>query len=196
MDKINFTMQKLLTKNILLAVMLLFLIMLTRASHELTSLNLPDASLAIFIAAGIFLKHRKFLFLFVALIVSVDVYMININNMTHINFETSYLGHIFTYILTWELGRKFLSGDKSLKAKLFFPIAFFAIASSYTISFSSHYFLSGWISNPNFYDGLIYLGSYFNPFFIPNAAYVGILFIAFNIIQQLPKLTASPNKIN
>ena len=62
MDKINFTMQKLLTKNILLAVMLLFLIMLTRASHELTSLNLPDASLAIFIAAGIFLKLRKFLF--------------------------------------------------------------------------------------------------------------------------------------
>ena len=196
MDKINFTMQKLLTKNILLAVMLLFLIMLTRASHELTSLNLPDASLAIFIAAGIFLKHRKFLFLFVALIVSVDVYMININNMTHINFETSYLGHIFTYILTWELGRKFLSGDKSLKAKLFFSIAFLAIASSYIISFSSHYFLSGWISNPNFYDGLSYLGSYFNSFFIPNAVYVGILYVAFKIIQQLPKLTTSTNKIN
>ena len=174
---------------------LLFLTLLTRASHELTSFSLPDASLAIFIAAGIFLKQRKWLLVFIASIVSLDWYIVNINNMTHINFETSYLGHIFTYILTWELSRKFLSDDKFLKAKLFFPTAFIAIVSSYIISFSSHYFLSGWESNPNFYDGLIYLGSYFNPFFIPNAAYVGILFIVFKIIQQLPKLTASPNKI-
>ena len=194
MDKINFTMQKLLTKNILLAVMLFFLIMLTRASHELTSLNLPDASLAIFIAAGIFLKHRKFLFLFVALIVSVDVYMININNMTHINFETSYLGHVFTYIFTWELGRKLLSGAKSLKAKLFFPIAFIAIVLSYIISFSSHYFLSGWVSHPNFYDGLSYLGSYFNSFFIPNAVYVAVLYIVFKITYKISKSSLFSNR--
>ena len=189
-------MQTLLKKNILLALILLFLTLLTRASHELTSFSLPDASLAIFITAGIFLKQRKWLIVFVASIVSLDWYIININNMTHINFETSYLGHVFTYIMTWELSRKFLSNGKFLEAKLFFPIAFIAIVSSYIISFSSHYFLSGWISDPNFYDGLSYLGSYFNSFFIPNAVYVGILYVAFKIIQQLPKLTTSTNKIN
>ena len=52
-------MQTLLKKNILLALILLFLTLLTRASHELTSFSLPDASLAIFIAAGIFLKAKK-----------------------------------------------------------------------------------------------------------------------------------------
>ena len=46
-------MQTLLKQNILLAFILLFLTLLTRASHELTSFSLPDASLAIFIAAGI-----------------------------------------------------------------------------------------------------------------------------------------------
>ena len=189
-------MQKLLKQNILLALILLFLTLLTRASHELTSFSLPDASLAIFIAAGIFLKQRKWLIVFIASIVSLDWYIVNINNMTHINFETSYLGHIFTYILTWELSRKFLPDDKFLKAKLFFPTAFIAIVSSYIISFSSHYFLSSWESNPNFYGGLSYLGSYFNSFFIPNAVYVGILYVAFKIIQQLPKLTTSTNKIN
>ena len=116
-------MQTLLKKNILLALILLFLTLLTRASHELTSFSLPDASLAIFIAAGIFLKQRKWLIVFIASIVSLDWYIVNINNMTHINFETSYLGHIFTYILTWELSRKFLSDGKFLKAKLFFPCA-------------------------------------------------------------------------
>jgi len=187
MSKINFTVQEVPAKKILLALILLFLIMLTRASHELTSLNLPDASLAIFIAAGIFLKQRKFLLLFVALIVSIDAYIIN---MTHINFETSYLGHIFTYIFTWELGRKFLSGAKSLKAKLFFPIAFFAIASSYIISFSSHYFLSGWISNPNFYGGLTFLINNFNAFFVPNAVYFGLLYAILKVIHKIPKLSA------
>ena len=54
-------MQTLLKKNILLALILLFLTLLTRASHELTSFSLPDASLAIFIDAGIFLKQRKWL---------------------------------------------------------------------------------------------------------------------------------------
>ena len=187
MNKINFTIQEVPAKKILLALILLFLIMLTRASHELTSLNLPDASLAIFIAAGILLKQRKFLLLFVALIVSIDAYIININNMTHINFETSYLGHIFTYILPWELGRKFLSGDKSLKAKLFFPVAFFTIIASYTISFASHYFLSGWISSPNFYGVLSFLANNFNSFFVPNAVYFGVLYALFKIIHKIPK---------
>jgi len=183
-------MEKILKKNILLALILLFLTLLTRASHELTSFSLPDASLAIFIAAGIFLKQRKFLFLFVALIVSIDTYIININNMIHINFETSYFGHIFTYILTWELGRKFLSGDKSLKVKLFFPIAFFAILTSYIISFSSHYFLSGWVSSPNIYDGFRFLANNFNSFFIPNAVYFGFLYVIFKIIHKMPKFSA------
>jgi hypothetical protein len=188
MNKIDF--QKFLTINVLLALVLLFLIMLTRASHELTSFNLPDASLAIFIAAGILLKQRKFLFLFVALIVSIDAYIININNMTHINFETSYMGHIFTYILTWELGRKFLSGNKALKAKLFLPVAFLAILVSYIISFSSHYFLSGWISSPNFYGGLSFLANNFNSFFLPNVVYFGILYTIFKIINKIPKFSA------
>ena len=187
MNKTDF--QKFLTPNVLLALVLLFLIMLTRASHELTSLNLPDASLAIFIAAGILLKKRKFLFLFVALIVSIDAYIININNMSHINFETSYMGHIFTYILTWELGRKFLSGNKVLKAKLFLPVAFLAILVSYIISFSSHYFLSGWISSPNFYGGLSFLANNFNSFFLPNAVYFGILYTIFKIINKIPKFS-------
>ena len=181
-------MEKILKKNILLALILLFLTLLTRASHELTSFSLPDASLAIFIAAGIFLKQRKWLIVFIASIVSLDWYIVNINNMTHINFETSYLGHIFTYILTWELSRKFLSDDKFLKAKLFFPIAFIAIVSSYIISFSSHYFLSGWQSNPNFYDGLNFLGNYFNSFFIPNAVYVCVLYVIFKITHEVSKL--------
>ncbi len=181
-------MQTLLKKNILLALILLFLTLLTRASHELTSFSLPDASLAIFIAAGIFLKQRKWLIVFVASIVSLDWYIINVNNMTHINFEISYLGHIFTYIMTWELGRKFLSDSQFLKAKIFFPISLSAILLSYIISFSSHYFLSGWISNPNFYDGLNFLGSYFNSFFIPNAAYMFVLYFVFKIVNEVSKL--------
>ena len=188
-------MQTLLKKNILLALILLFLTLLTRASHELTSFSLPDASLAIFIAAGIFLKHRKWLILFIASIVSLDWYIININNMTHINFETSYLGHVFTYIMTWELSRKFLSNGKFLKAKIFFLVTFISLALSFIISFSSHYFLSGWISNPNIYEWVSFLGENFTSFLIPNLAYVGILYVTFIVIQRLPKITAL-GKIN
>ena len=187
-------MRPILKKNILLTLILLFLTLLTRASHELTSFSLPDASLAIFIAAGIFLKQRKWLLVFIASIVSLDWYIININNMTHINFEISYLGHIFTYFLIWEISRKYLSGNKFIKAKIFFPITFIAIISSYIISFSSHYFLSGWISNPNLYDGLSYLVSYFNSFFIPNAAYVVILYIIFKLSQKISESSLFNNR--
>ena len=114
--------------------------------------------------------------------------------MTHINFETSYLGHIFTYILTWELSRKFLSDGKFLEAKLFFPIAFIAIISSYIISYSSHYFLSGWVSHPNIFDGLSYLGNYFNSFFIPNAVYVAVLYIVFKITYKISKSSLFSNR--
>ena len=187
-------MKILLKKNILLALALLFIALLTRSSHELTSFSLPDASLAIFIAAGIFLKQRKGLLVFIASIGSLDWYIININNMTHINFEASYLGHVFTYILTWELSRKFLSDRKFLEAKLFFPIAFIAIVSSYIISFSSHYFLSGWVSNPNIFDGLSYLGTYFNSFFIPNVVYIAVLYIVFKITYKISKSSLFSNR--
>ena len=191
-----FIMQKILTKNILLALVFLILTLLTRASHELTAFSLPDASIAIFIAASIYLKQRKWLFLFLASIISIDAYIVNLNDMTHINFETSYLGHIFTYIITWELGRKFLSGNKFLKANLYFPIAILAIVLSYIISFSSYYFLSGWTSNPNIYDGLTFLRNYFNSFFIPNTVYVVILYVIFKINQKIPKLTVLNNTSN
>jgi len=186
-------MQILIKKNILLALILLFLTLLTRASHELTTFSLPDASLAICIAAGIFLKQRKWLLVFIASIVSLDWYIININNMTHINFEISYLGHIFTYIFTWELSKKFLSGYNFTKAKIFFPVSLLAMVFSYIISFSSHYFLSGWTSNPNFYNGLLFLGNYFNSFFVPNAIYIFILYIIFKVIQKFPKLMVFKN---
>jgi len=178
-------LNKSLASHLILSSIFVFLILVTRISHELTSFSLPDASLIIFLACGIFLKDFRWLLFFLSLLITIDTYVVYSENMVYINFASSYIGHIFTYILSWEVGRRFLTNNRVSNLNLFIPITLLVIASSYVISYTTHYFLSGWIVHPKFLGNLIFLKANIINYFISNVTYAIILFVNIKLIMRL-----------
>ena len=185
-------MQKnILTKEVKISIFLIFFIFLTRVSHELTLLSLPDASLIIFFAAGIFLKNIKWLLFFVSLIVGIDLYAINANNMLHINLTFSYWVYVTTYLMSWYAGKEILSGRPSLKALIYIPTILGVLVMAFIISYSSHYFLSGWINNPEFYGNLLFLKANLSSFLVPNLTYAIVLIFSVKVLGLIKQSKSS-----
>ena len=71
---------------------ILFLMLLTRGGHFLTSASLPDASFALFLIGGTLLKKPKwFAFLF-AFSFSIDLITLSMNSNYQIPINLGYLG--------------------------------------------------------------------------------------------------------
>ena len=189
-------MQKnILTKEVTLGIFLIFFILLTRVSHELTLLALPDASLIIFFAAGIFLKNIKWLLFFVCLIVGIDLYAINANNMLQINLTFSYWVYVTTYLLAWYAGKEILSGRPSLKTSIYIPTVLVVLLMAFIVSYSSHYFLSGWINNPEFYGNILFLKENLSSFLATNLTYAIALLVSVKALELI-KQSKSTKEFN
>ena len=186
LTKFNFGHFKMLfTNTFKIALVFIFLILLTRVSHELTLFSFPDASLIIFFAGGIFLKKIRWLMFFLAYIVCIDLYMINYSLLDKINLNIGYLLHLSIYPLCWIASKKLLSKKNNLNVTLFFSSIIFVIIMTYFISTSSYYFLSEWVHEPNISGSYIFLKANFLHYFIPNLIYG---FILFSIIQICKKI--------
>ncbi|MDC0183105.1 hypothetical protein OAJ43_03065 [Nitrosomonadales bacterium] len=175
----------LFTNTFKIALVFIFLILLTRVSHELTLFSFPDASLIIFFAGGMFLKKIRWLMFFLAYIVCIDLYMINYSLLDKINLNIGYLLHLSIYPLCWIVSKKLLSEKNNLNVTLFFSSIIFVIIMAYFISTSSYYFLSEWVHEPNIPGSYIFLKANFLHYIIPNLIYA---FILFSIIQICKKI--------
>jgi hypothetical protein len=106
-------------KQYLLLITLFFLMVITRDSHSLTSLNLPDATFAVFFIGGYnFRNIRWFSFLFL-LSTLIDVTTSLVNPSMSLWHNISYLGMIFAYGAMWLGG--FLSAK--IKTSIYFLIS-------------------------------------------------------------------------
>ncbi|MAS00167.1 MAG: hypothetical protein CMH24_02225 [Nitrosomonadales bacterium] len=173
------------TNSLKIALVFIFLILLTRVSHELTLFSFPDASLIIFFAGGIFLKKIRWLMFFLAYIVCIDLYIINFTLLEKINLNIGYLLHLSIYPLCWIVSKKLYGEKNNLNVILFFSSIIFVTIIAYFISTSSYYFLSGWVHEPNISGSYIFLKANFLHYFIPNLIYG---FILFSIIQICKKV--------
>ena len=68
----NFSLKQISTKNLIIAAAIAFLMLLTRGSHVLTSVSLPDASLALLLIGGLYLRKASWFALFVVLATAID----------------------------------------------------------------------------------------------------------------------------
>jgi len=120
---------------------LLFLLMaLTRGSHLLTSVSLPDASFALFLIGGMLLKKPKwFISLFVFSVV-IDLVTLSMNITYQIPINIGYLGLLVSYGIMWGFGSRIAN------TKSFFKfVAFGVIATliAFFISTQTYNLLSG-----------------------------------------------------
>ena len=172
------------TNSLKIALVFIFLILLTRVSHELTLFSFPDASLIIFFAGGIFLKKIRWLMFFLAYIVCIDLYIINFTLLEKINLNIGYLLHLSIYPLCWIVSKKLYGEKNNLNVILFFSSIIFVTIIAYFISTSSYYFLSGWVHEPNISGSYIFLKANFLDKISEILSFQGLTFIVCIMLSQ------------
>ena len=119
---------------------LIFLMILTRGDHLLTSVSLPDAGFALFLIGGMLLKKPKWFISLFAFSVLIDLVTLSMNITYQIPINLGYLGLLGSYVIMWLFGSR-IAHSKSFSKFLAFSVL--ATLAAFLISTQTYNLLSG-----------------------------------------------------
>jgi hypothetical protein len=128
------------TKAFITCILLLLVMSITRGSHLLTSVSLPDASFAIFLIGGMLLKKPKWFISLFILSVVIDLATLSINSSYQIPINFGYLGLLPSYGIMWFFGLRIANTKSFLRFSAFGVIATLI---TFVISTQTYNLLSG-----------------------------------------------------
>jgi len=131
------------TKQIAIAAAIAFLMLLTRGSHVLTSVALPDASLALLLIGGLYLRKAAWFGLFVALATAIDFGAAAVDSLQGFCLSPGYWGMLPTYAVMWLAGVWLSKQSNSFDAVKYAVAAVLATLLSFVISTQTYYLFSG-----------------------------------------------------
>ena len=94
---------------------ILLLMILTRGSHFLTDVSLPDASFALFLIGGILLKKPKWFISLFTISVAIDLITLSMNGAYKIPINLGYLGLLPSYGIIWFIGSRIANTKSFIK---------------------------------------------------------------------------------
>jgi hypothetical protein len=137
-----------ITKPLLIAVAITFFMLLTRGSHVLTHVSLPDASLALFLLGGLLLKRWGWFAAFFVLATVIDFGAAALDPAQGFCLTNGYWGLIPSYGAMW-LGGLWLDKQKDVFAATPNTVATYSAVTmlttfvAFVISTQTYYLFSG-----------------------------------------------------
>ena len=125
-------------------IFLSLLMCLTRGSHLLTSVSLPDASFALFLISGILLKKPNWFISLFVLSVAIDLVTLSMNSAYQIPINLGYLGLLPSYGIMWFIGSHVANTKSFIK---FISFGVLATLIAFLISTQTYNLLSGAFPN-------------------------------------------------
>ena len=119
---------------------ILFVMALTRGSHLLTAISLPDASFALFLIGGMLLKKPKWFISLFILSVVIDLAALSINSAYQIPINFGYFGLLASYGVMWFFGLRLANTKSFLRFASFGAIS---TVITFVISTQTYNLLSG-----------------------------------------------------
>lgn len=171
------------------ALLLLGLMVMTRFHHFGSVIHLPDASWAVFIAAGFFLRRAMFFLLFMGAAVLVDVLAITQFGVSSFCISSAYGFLVPAYGALW-LGGRWLSANlRSGWAGLASLAAMVVVSVSiaFLISSGSFYWLSGTSAETSLAGFMKQSVTYFPSFLQVTAIYVAAIAVVYWVVDLLRK---------
>jgi hypothetical protein len=127
-------------KSAITFVLLLLTMSLTRGSHLLTSVSLPDASFALFLIGGMLFKKSRWFFSLFTFSVVIDLVTLSIDNSYQIPINLGYVGLLGSYGIIWFFGSRIANTKSFLK---FAAFSVLATLIAFLISTQTYNLLSG-----------------------------------------------------
>ena len=130
---------------------LIFLMLLTRGAHLLTSVSLPDASFALFLVGGMLLKKPKWFIPLFTFSFAIDLVTLSMNNTYQIPINLGYLGLLSSYGVMWFFGSRIANTKSFLK---FVAFGVISTLTTFVISTQTYNLFSGTFPNITFKESI------------------------------------------
>ena len=143
----NKELDRQLAGKMMIAATLAFFMLLTRGSHVLTAVSLPDASLAMLLLGGVLLKQARWFVVFVALATAIDFSAAAVDTLQGFCITDGYWGMLPTYAVMW-LGGRWLARQHDAFAVLpYGAMGLLCTSVAFVISTQTYYLFSGRFPN-------------------------------------------------
>jgi hypothetical protein len=120
-----------------------FLMLLTRGSHVLTQVSLPDASLALLLMGGLYLRKTLWFGFFIVLATFIDFGAAAVDSIQAFCLTPGYWGMLPTYAAMWLAGVWLSTQQESLNIVKYSVASMLATLLAFVISTQTYYLFSG-----------------------------------------------------
>jgi hypothetical protein len=172
-------------KTLIIAAAFAFLMLLTRGSHVLTSMALPDASLALLLIGGLYLRKAAWFAFYVVLATVIDFGASAIDSWYGFCLTAGYWGMLPTYAAMWLAGVWLSKQADSLDIVKYSLAGLSATFLAFVISSQTYYLFSGRFPNNGISETIQYGWNYLPSYMGFTAMYL-VAFWA--VAKALPKL--------
>lgn len=172
-------------KPVLIAAAIAFFMLLTRGSHLLTSVSLPDASLALLLIGGLYLRKAAWFAFFVVLATAIDFGTAAIDSFQAFCLTDGYWGMLPTYAVMWLAGLWLSKQANSLGVLKYALAGLLSTFLAFVISTQTYYLFSGRFPNNGLIETMQYGWNYLPSYMGFTAMYL-VAFWA--LAKTLPKL--------
>lgn len=179
------------SNHLLLATVITFFMLLTRGSHVLTSVSLPDASLALLLVGGLYLRKGLWFAFFVLLATVIDFGAAAIDSIQAFCLTPGYWGMLPTYAVMWLAGVWLGKQSDSLNIVKFVLAGLVATLLAFVISTQTYYLFSGRFPAEGVIESMKHGWEYLPGYLGYTMMYV-VAFWA--LAKALPKLGVSASK--
>jgi hypothetical protein len=160
------------SKHLAIAAALAFFMLLTRGSHVLTQVALPDASLALLLIGGLYLRKAAWLVGFVMLATAIDFSAAAIDSLQAYCLTIGYWGMLPTYAAMWLAGVWLGKQSNGLDSLKFSLAAVVSTLVAFVISTQTYYLFSGRFPNHGLVETMQYGWNYLPSYLAYTAMYL------------------------
>lgn len=155
----------------------------TRMSHFGTSALLPDASLAVFLLAGVMGLSAGCLGLLMGAAFGIDVISAQTATEAGWCITPAYFGLIPTYALLWGAGRWLARAHGDFPAGISAVVALFAVGAAFVVSNAFWYAWSGTVGDMGLGSYALAVANYFPPYLGSAALYLVPVWLAWRLTR-------------
>ena len=168
-----------------IAAALAFFMLLTRGSHVLSPVSLPDASLALFLLGGLYLGRAGWFALFFMLAAIIDFGMAALDPWQGFCLTDGYWGMIPAYGAMWLGGRWLASQGNAFAAIPYTAVTLFTTVLAFIISTQTYYLFSGRFPSNGISETILHGWIYLPSWLGFAAMYFGAVWIAAQVLRSI-----------
>ncbi len=162
-----------------------FFMLLTRGSHVLTQVSLPDASLVLFLLGGLFLKRAGWFVAFFVLATVIDFGAAAFDPAQGFCLTNGYWGLIPAYGAMWLGGRWLAKQNDAFSALTYAFTALITTLSAFVISTQTYYLFSGRFPDAGVVESMKHGWEYLLGYLGFTVMYFGIVWAAAQALRRL-----------